>query len=614
MASKKMTELQKQLAELSGDYDELEAQNNLLEEKNDLLKSELSKAREQLRRLERESADQKSASDKTVKRLSESLKEAEKNLEKKIAENEKLKATLEEIIQEAKLEIEKLMKKIEELSSPPHNYCHFIRINEDKTVDVRFDGRRIAVHYDPDLDVSKFKNGQILRLGPAMSVLKADDFDAEGDAATVRELLDDSRVIVSHRFEEEKIVQLVDGLCSKVKIGDRLLLDARGQMAMEKLPKLEIKEFEIEEVPNVTFDDIGGLDEQIKTIKENIIWPFLHRELFAKHLLKPIKGALFFGPPGNGKTMLGKALANYIAHEVQRIYKLDKPQAFFMYIPGPAFLRGIVGQTEGLIKDVFNTAKAKGKEGNIPVIIFIDEMEAIAPVRGSGISSDIENTNVPMLTSMIDGLEELNNVIIIGASNRQDRIDSAILREGRLDLKIRINRPNEAGARQIFSRHLTAKVPIHPKYLESDEYVPTDSQTGKPRIDGGGNVKKHQFGKDPQKVVDYFIEKAINRIFETKFDVEYSNKTRQMLNLKDYISGAMIKNIVDRAKRLSIKNHLEKGEPIGIRTSYIFQAIEAAAQENEELVKHGGEITSIRSSVAGGEKKDIEDLERSDIL
>lgn len=602
MASKKMTELQKQLAELSSDYDDLEAQKNLLQEKNDSLKSELSRTKDQLKRLEQKSAEQ-----------FESLKEMEKNLERQIAENEKLRATLESVITGSKLEIEKLMDKIKELSSPPHHYCYFIRANEDKTIDVRFNGKRMAVHYDPDLDISKFKNGQILRLGPAMTVLKADAFDPEGDAATVREFLGDSRVIVSHRFEEEKIVQLVDGLIGKVKIGDRLLLDARGQMAMEKLPKLEVKEFEIEEVPNVTFDDIGGLDEQIKTIKENIIWPFLHPELFAKHFLKPIKGALFFGPPGNGKTMLGKALANYIAHEVKRIYNLDKPQAFFMYIPGPAFLRGIVGQTEGLIRDVFNTAKAKGKEGNIPVIIFIDEMEAIAPVRGSGISSDIENTNVPMLTSMIDGLEELNNVIVIGASNRQDRIDSAILRGGRLDLKIRINRPNEAAARQIFAKYLTAEVPIHPKYLESDEYVPTDSQTNKPRLDREGNVKKYQFGKNPQKVIDYFIEKAISRIFETKFDVEYSNKTRKMLNLKDYISGAMIKNIVDRAKRLSIKNHLEKGEPIGIRTSYIFQAIEAAAQENEELVKHGGEITSIRSSISG-DKKEIEDLERSDIL
>lgn len=613
MASKKITELQKQLEELARDYDDLEAQKILLEEKNDSIKTELSRLREQLERLERELADQKSASDKTINRLTKSLKEMEKNLERQMAENEKLRQTLEGVIAEAKAEIEKLMEKIQELSSPPHSYCHFIRVNEDKTIDVRFDGRRLAVHYDPDLDVSKLKNGQILRLGPAMTVLKADDFDPEGDAATVRELLDSNRVIVSHRFEEEKIVQLVEELCGKVKIGDRLLLDARGQLAMEKLPKLEVREFEIEEVPNVTFDDIGGLDEQIKIIKENIIWPFLHQELFAKHLLKPIKGALFFGPPGNGKTMLGKALANYIAHEVQRIYKLDKPQSFFMYIPGPAFLRGIVGQTEALIRDVFNTAKTKGKEGNIPVIIFIDEMEAIAPVRGSGISSDIENTNVPMLTSMIDGLEELNNVIVIGASNRQDRIDSAILREGRLDLKIRINRPNEAAARQIFLKHLTAKVPIHPKYLESDEYIPTDSQTGKPRLDRDGNIKKYHFGKDPQKVVEYFIEKAISRIFETKFDVEYSNKTRQILNLKDYISGAMIKNIVDRAKRLSIKNHLEKGEPIGIRTSYIFLAIEAAAQENEELVKHGGEITSIRSSISSN-KKEIEDLERSDIL
>lgn len=613
MASKKMTELQKQLAELSKDYDELEEQKNSLEEENNSLKSELGRVKEQLKRLEREAAEQKTASDKTIKRLSESLKEVEKNLEKQITENEKLRANLEEVINAAKAEIEKLMEKIKELSSPPHNYCYFIRANDDKTIDVRFHGERLAVHYDPDLDVSKFKNGQILRLGPAMTVLKVDDFDPEGDSAVVRELLDDERVIVSARFEEEKIVQLVEELQGKVKIGDRLLLDNRGQLALEKLPKLEVKEFEIEEVPNVTFDDIGGLDEQIKLIKENIIWPFIHRELFAQHLLKPIKGALFFGPPGNGKTMLGKALANYIAHEVQRIYKLDKPQAFFMYIPGPAFLRGIVGQTEALIRDVFNTAKAKGKEGNIPVIIFIDEMEAIAPVRGSGISSDIENTNVPMLTSMIDGLEELNNVIVIGASNRQDRIDSAILREGRLDLKIRINRPNEVGARQIFAKYLTVKVPLHPKYFESDEYIPTDSQTGQPRVDSEGNIKKYHFGRDPQKVVDYLIDKAINRIFETKLDVEYSNKTRQMLNLKDYISGAMIKNIVDRAKRLSIKNHLEKGEPIGIRTAYIFQAIEAAAQENEELVKHGSEITSIRSSISSN-KKEVEDLERSDIL
>jgi proteasome-associated ATPase len=378
----------------------------------------------------------------------------------------------------------------------------------------------------------------------------------------IKELLEDAhRVLVVGRADEERVCELAGVLIGeKLRAGDHLLLDTRSGLVVERLPRPEVEELVLEEVPDVTYDDVGGLDDQIEAIKDAVELPYLHADLFLEHQLQPPKGILLYGPPGCGKTLIAKAVANSLAKRVAEKTGNSGTRSYFLNIKGPELLNKYVGETERQIRLIFQRAREKSEEG-VPVIVFFDEMDSLFRTRGTGISSDIESTIVPQLLAEIDGVESLKNVIVIGASNREDLIDPAILRPGRLDVKIKIERPDEQSARQIFSRYLTPDLPI------------ADDATA-----------RHG---EPSKAVDVMISEAVERMYavvdENRFlEVTYQNGDKEVLYFKDFSSGAMIENMVRRAKKLSIKRQIEGGEK-GISTQDILDSIRQEFREHEDL-------------------------------
>jgi proteasome-associated ATPase len=365
------------------------------------------------------------------------------------------------------------------------------------------------------------------------------------------------------RADEERVAELSEEMIGeKLRAGDSLLMDVRNQLLIEKLPKLETEELVLEEVPDITYDDVGGLDTQIEAITDAVELPYLHRALFAEYSLPAPKGILLYGPPGCGKTLIAKAVANSLAKKVSETTGNANVRSYFLNIKGPELLNKYVGETERQIRQVFQRAREKADEG-MPVIVFFDEMESLFRTRGTGISSDMESTIVPQLLAEIDGVESLRDVIVIGASNREDLIDPAILRPGRLDVKIKIERPNEEAAAQIFSRYLTADVP-----LDADEVG---------RL-GGGDLNKAALAIIEQTVSEMYREDDENRFLE----VTYQNGDKEILYYRDFASGAMIENIVRRAKKLAIKRVIA-GEPGGVRTSDLLESIRQEYKENEDL-------------------------------
>jgi proteasome-associated ATPase len=369
----------------------------------------------------------------------------------------------------------------------------------------------------------------------------------------------------------------------------------------ERIPKAEVEELILEEVPDITYELIGGLGPQIEQIRDAIELPYLHADLFKEHQLRAPKGVLLYGPPGCGKTLIAKAVANSLAKQVaRRTAELAKQgdsgiatkegKSFFLNIKGPELLNKYVGETERHIRLVFQRAREKASEG-MPVIVFFDEMDSIFRTRGSGVSSDVENTIVPQLLSEIDGVEGLENVIVIGASNREDMIDPAILRPGRLDVKIKIERPDAEAARDIFSKYVVADLPLH-----QDDVV--------------------EHGGSAEATVAEMIQRVVERMYsetqENRFlEVTYANGDKEVLYFKDFNSGAMIQNIVDRAKKMAIKEFLETGRK-GLRVAHLLSACVDEFSENEDLPnttnpddwarisgKKGERIVYIRTLVSG---------------
>jgi proteasome-associated ATPase len=328
------------------------------------------------------------------------------------------------------------------------------------------------------------------------------------------------------------------------------------------LPRPEVEELILEEVPDVSYEDVGGLDDQIEMITDAVELPFLHRDLFVEHKLPAPKGILLYGPPGCGKTLIAKAVANSLAQKVSQVTGNKAARSYFLNIKGPELLNKYVGETERQIRLVFQRAREKAEEG-VPVIVFFDEMDSLFRTRGTGISSDMEATIVPQLLAEIDGVETLKNVIVIGASNREDLIDPAILRPGRLDVKIKIERPNETAATQIFSRYLTADLPLDESEVASR---------------GGGDREKTVKAMIVDTVAEMYRNDDDNRFLE----VTYQNGDKEILYYKDFSSGAMIENIVRRAKKLAIKRVIA-GKSRGIRTSDLLESIKQEYKEHEDL-------------------------------
>ena len=433
------TEYERRLAAFDTELAELREQAKLLEEEVLSLRRKLQDA------------------PKRVRTLEERLLESKGQLAQAVSQNEKLSYTL----REAREHIAALREEVDKLTQPPSAYGVVVGRNDDGTVDVLSGGRKMRVALSPEVDLDSLERGQEVVLNESLNVVLARGNEVSGEVVTIKDILEDgTRALIVGRADEERVCELADVLIGeKLRAGDHLLMDPRSGLLLEKLPRPEVEELVLEEVPDISYADVGGLDEQIEQIADAVELPFVHHELFAEHRLPAPKGILLYGPPGCGKTLIAKAVANSLATKVAEVSGDKQARSYFLNIKGPELLNKYVGETERQIRLVFQRAREKSEEG-WPVIVFFDEMDSMFRTRGSGISSDMESTIVPQLLAEIDGVESLKNVIVIGASNREDLIDPAILRPGRLDVKIKIERPDVKAAAQIFGRYLTADLPL----------------------------------------------------------------------------------------------------------------------------------------------------------
>ena len=496
---------------------------------------------------------------KRVRTLEEKLLETKGQLSQAVSQNEKLTYTL----REAREHIATLREEVDKLTQPPAAYGTFIGHNDDGTVDVFSGGRKMRVSLHPELETDALERGQEVVLNDSLNVVLARGGEIAGEVVVLKDRLDDNRALIVGRADEERVVELADSLKDvKLRAGDTILMDPRSGLLLERLPRPEVEELVLEEVPDVSYADVGGLDSQIEAITDAVELPFLHRDLFVEHKLPAPKGILLYGPPGCGKTLIAKAVANSLAKKVSQVTGDKSSRSYFLNIKGPELLNKYVGETERQIRLVFQRAREKSEEG-VPVIVFFDEMDSLFRTRGTGISSDMESTIVPQLLAEIDGVETLRNVIVIGASNREDLIDPAILRPGRLDVKIKIERPDEMAASAIFSRYLTSDLPLDEGEVDSL---------------GGGDRDKAVQGMIERTVAEMYRDDDENRFLE----VTYQNGDKEVLYFKDFSSGAMIENIVRRAKKLAIKRNIA-GEGRGIRTADLLASIKQEYKEQEDL-------------------------------
>jgi proteasome-associated ATPase len=528
--------------------------------------------------------------------LEQRLREAESSLAALTSQNDRLAGTL----REARDQIVALKEEVDRLAQPPSGFGIFLQATPDGTADVFTGGRKMRVSVSPGVELADLKPGQEVVLNEALNVVIAQGYESVGEVVMLKELLEDGdRVLIISHADEERIARLAEPLRgSTLRAGDSLLLEPRSGYVYERIPKAEVEELILEEVPDISYAEIGGLAAQIEQIRDAIELPYLHADLFREHQLRPPKGVLLYGPPGCGKTLIAKAVANSLAKQVAAqsgdgaadADPTKERRSFFLNIKGPELLNKYVGETERHIRLVFQRAREKASEG-MPVIVFFDEMDSIFRTRGSGVSSDVENTIVPQLLSEIDGVEGLENVIVIGASNREDMIDPAILRPGRLDVKIKIERPDVEAARDIFSKYVLRNLPLHPDDL----------------AEHGGN-EDATVGEMIQRVV----ERMYSETEENKFlEVTYANGDKEVLYFRDFNSGAMIQNIVDRAKKMAIKEFLETDQK-GLRISHLLSACIDEFKENEDLPnttnpddwarisgKKGERIVYIRTLISG---------------
>jgi proteasome-associated ATPase len=517
-------------------------------------------------------------------------------LDQATKQNEKLVTTL----QEAKVQIEALRTEVEKLTAPPSAYAIFSSLNADGTGNVYVSGRKMKVSLHPSIKGNAMRKGQEVVLNEALNVIEIKGFDVQGEVVRLKDVLEGNRALVTLHFDEEKVAELGDPLLvERLSVGDHLLYDPRSGYVVEKLPRSEAEELVLEEVPDVDYEHIGGLQHELEQVRDAVELPFLHPLLFLEYKLSAPKGVLLYGPPGCGKTLIAKAVANSIAKKLGHLTGKEV-RSYFLHVKGPELLNKYVGESERQVREVFKKAKERAADGN-PVIVFFDEMDALFRTRGTGISSDIESTIVPQFLSEIDGMERLRNVIVIGASNRQDLIDPAVLRAGRLDVKVKVGRPDAVAAKDIFSKYLSIDLP----FSEED-------------------LKRH--GGDAKALVEQMTDLTVGAMYasseENKFiEVTYANGEKEVLYFKDFASGALIEGIVSRAKKFAVKRAIAK-EGLGLRSEDLIRAIREEFKEHEDLPnttnpddwakisgKKGEKIVHLRTISGGpGDSRQIETI------
>ncbi len=525
-----------------------------------------------------------------VEELENELSRTRERLDRATSQNDKLAAVLEE----AREQLGVLREEVEKLTAPPNNFGTVLQVNDDGTIDILTGSRKLRVSAQPNVEVKKLQVGQEILLNEAFNIIDIRHFEPAGEVLRVREPMTDGRVVVIAHADEEKVLTRAETMSDvKLRPGDYVRIDGKTGLILEKMERPEVEELVLEEVPDITYSDVGGLADQIEQIRDTVELPYLHRDLFKEYQLEPPKGILLYGPPGCGKTLIAKAVANSLAKKVSERTGNPDVRSYFLNIKGPELLNKWVGETERQIRLIFQRAKEKSDEG-VPVIVFFDEMDSLFRTRGTGISSDVESTIVPQLLSELDGVEALKNVVVIGASNREDLIDPAILRPGRLDVKIKINRPDTVAAREIFRIYLSDQMPL-------DEEALTAA------------------GGDRAALIQEMITATVDAMYsesdENRFlEVTYASGDREILFFKDFASGAMIENIVRRAKKDAIKRQIA-GSPPGVRESDLITAIKQEFKEHEDLPnttnpddwarvsgKKGERIIYVRTLVGGDEE------------
>ncbi len=510
----------------------------------------------------------------------------------KLQQSEKQNKRLAASLQEAKTQIETLRTEIAKLTAPPSSYALFCSLNDDASANVYVSGRKMRVSVHNSVASASLRKGQEVILNEALNIIEARAFDPQGQVVKLKDQLDGPRALIQLHHDEERIVELGEPLLHEsLSVGDHLLYDPRSGYVIEKIPKAEIEELVLEEVPDVQYEDVGGLTKEVEQVTDAVELPFLYPELFKEHRLTPPKGILLYGPPGCGKTMIAKAVANSISRKMRHLSGKDV-RSYFLHVKGPELLNKYVGESERYIREVFAKARDKAATGN-PVVVFFDEMDALFRTRGSGISSDIESTIVPQFLAEIDGVEKLKNVIVIGASNRQDLIDPAVLRTGRLDVKVKIPRPNKQGARDIFAKYLTDDLPFAKEEL-------------------------NRHAQDRQAVVSHLLDLTVEAMYATTEDnkfleVTYANGEKELLYFKDFSSGALIEGVVSRAKKIAVKRAIGKGEK-GLKEEDLLCAIRDEFKAHEDLPnttnpddwariagKKGEKIIHVRTLTPGSE-------------
>ena len=515
--------------------------------------------------------------------------ETKHSLHQSQKQNERLTATL----QEAKTQIESLRVEIEKLTAPPSTFALFSSMNHDDTANVYVSGRKMRVSIHTSIQGKDLRKGQEVILNEALNIIEVRGFDPQGQVVRLKNVLDENRALVQMHQDEERVVELAEPLLNeRLSVGDHLLFDGRSGYIIEKIPKSEVEELVIDEVPDVSYSDVGGLEKELEQVTDAVELPFLYPELFAEHRLSPPKGVLLYGPPGCGKTLIAKAVVNSVAKKLSHLSGKDV-RSYFLHVKGPELLNKYVGESERHIREVFAKAREKAASGN-PVMIFFDEMDALFRTRGTGVSSDMESTIVPQFLAEIDGVESLKNVIVLGASNRQDLIDPAVLRPGRLDVKIKISRPDRKGAKDIFQKYLTPDLPFD-------------------------KVEMDKLGGEPEKFADHLIDVTVGAMYalseENRYlEVTYANGEKDVMYFKDFASGALIEGVVSRAKKAAVKRTIRTGEK-GIKEEDLFTAIRDEFKAHEDLPnttnpddwarisgKKGDKIVHVRTLTAGPEE------------